>query len=171
MLIEFDPAKNTVNLDKHGIALADAGLVYFAPAKLTLTSPITSEQRLMDVAWVVEAGTVLVLVYVERGKKGGCMKPHKKTDWNRVQADAAADAPLAPDPEGALYDPNNAAATEAFWEAAKVVRRGRPALAVKRPTLNMRVDADILEHLRGLGRGWQTKVNALLREAVAKKRL
>jgi uncharacterized protein (DUF4415 family) len=35
----------------------------------------------------------------------------------------------------------------------------------------MRVDADILEHLRGLGRGWQTRVNALLREAVEKKRL
>jgi uncharacterized DUF497 family protein len=67
MLIEFDPAKNDANIDKHGIALADAGLVYFASAKLTLVSPVASEPRLMDVAWVAEAGTVLVLVYVERG--------------------------------------------------------------------------------------------------------
>jgi uncharacterized DUF497 family protein len=67
MLIEFDIAKNDVNFDKHGIALADSGLVYFAPAKLTLASPVAGEQRLMDIAWVAEAGTVLVLVYVERG--------------------------------------------------------------------------------------------------------
>jgi uncharacterized DUF497 family protein len=67
MLIEFDPAKNDANLDKHGIALADAGLVYFAPDKLTLVSPAESESRLMDIAWVTEADTVLVLVYVERG--------------------------------------------------------------------------------------------------------
>ena len=99
------------------------------------------------------------------------MKPSKKTDWKQVRAEADADIPIASNPEGTLYDPNDEVATQAFWEAAKVVRRGRPALAVKRPTLNMRVDADILEHLRGLGRGWQTKVNALLREAVEKKRL
>jgi uncharacterized protein (DUF4415 family) len=99
------------------------------------------------------------------------MKPSKKTDWKQVRAEAATDAPIASDPEGTLYNPNDAAATQAFWDAAKIVRRGRPPLAVKRPTLNMRVDADILEHLRGLGRGWQTRVNALLREAVEKKQL
>jgi uncharacterized protein (DUF4415 family) len=35
----------------------------------------------------------------------------------------------------------------------------------------MRVDADVLEHLRGLGKGWQTKVNQILREAVERGRL
>lgn len=99
------------------------------------------------------------------------MKPGKKTDWKQVRAEAATDAFIAPDSEGTLYDPNDPAATQAFWDAAQVVRRGRPPVAVKRPTLNIRVDADILEHLRGLGRGWQTRVNALLREAVEKKRL
>ena len=34
--------------------------------------------------------------------------------------------------------------------------------------LSMRVDPDILEHLRASGRGWQTKVHALLRKAVEK---
>lgn len=97
-------------------------------------------------------------------------KTDSKTDWARVKREAAADAPIAHEPETALYDPNDEAATKAFWDAA-VVRRGRPPVAVKRPTLNMRVDADVLEHLRGLGRGWQTKVNALLREAVKKGRL
>ena len=44
--------------------------------------------------------------------------------------------------------------------------RGRPAVAVKRPMLSMRVDPELLAHLRGSGKGWQTKVNALLRQAV-----
>jgi len=44
--------------------------------------------------------------------------------------------------------------------------RGRPKAAIKRPMLSMRVDPDVLAHLRASGKGWQTKVNALLRQAV-----
>ncbi len=44
--------------------------------------------------------------------------------------------------------------------------RGRPNAAIKRPMLSMRVDPDVLAHLRASGKGWQTKVNALLRRAV-----
>jgi len=51
-------------------------------------------------------------------------------------------------------------------DAARRNRPGRPRVEVPRPTLNMRIDADILERLRATGRGWQTRVNALLREAV-----
>lgn len=99
------------------------------------------------------------------------MKTQHKTDWERVQREAAANAPIAYDTETELYDPNDAATTVAFWAEAKVTRRGRPPAAAKRPTLNMRVDADVLEHLRSLGKGWQTKVNQLLREAVGQGKL
>jgi len=44
--------------------------------------------------------------------------------------------------------------------------RGRPPATIKRPMLSMRVDPDVLAHLRASGKGWQTKVNALLRQAV-----
>lgn len=53
----------------------------------------------------------------------------------------------------------------------EAMRRGRPFVPVKRPTLNMRVDADVLAALRASGKGWQTKVNALLREAVQQGRI
>jgi uncharacterized protein (DUF4415 family) len=46
------------------------------------------------------------------------------------------------------------------------VGRGRPPIAVKRPTLNMRVDAEVLEAFKATGPGWQTRINSLLREAV-----
>lgn len=44
--------------------------------------------------------------------------------------------------------------------------RGRPTAAIKRPMLSMRVDPDVLAQLRASGKGWQTRVNALLRQAV-----
>ena len=37
--------------------------------------------------------------------------------------------------------------------------------------LSLRVDADVLAALRATGPGWQTRINALLREAVAQGRL
>ncbi|PUE52345.1 hypothetical protein B9Z49_00460 [Limnohabitans sp. 2KL-51] len=46
-------------------------------------------------------------------------------------------------------------------------RPGQATAAVKRPPLNMRVDADVLEAFKATGQGWQTRVNAALREAVA----
>jgi uncharacterized protein (DUF4415 family) len=45
-------------------------------------------------------------------------------------------------------------------------RMGRPPLEVTRPTLNMRVDPDVLAALKASGKGWQTRLNALLRREV-----
>lgn len=68
------------------------------------------------------------------------MKKHNTTNWEKVKADV--DKPVTHDPETDLYDPNDERAVTEFWKAAKVSRPGRPRIAVKRPTLNMRVDAD-----------------------------
>ena len=40
-------------------------------------------------------------------------------------------------------------------------------MSVKRPTLNKRVDAEVLEAFKATGAGWQTRINAVLRYAVA----
>jgi uncharacterized protein (DUF4415 family) len=48
----------------------------------------------------------------------------------------------------------------------KIVRRGRPPLgAQSKNSVTLRLDADVLEAYRALGRGWQTQVNADLRRA------
>lgn len=93
------------------------------------------------------------------------------TDWSKVRAAAKAGTPVPYDPETDLYDPNDEASVHAFWKGAKKSRPGRPPVAVSRPTLNMRVDADILECLRASGKGWQTRVNSLLREAVERGKI
>ena len=89
------------------------------------------------------------------------------TDWQRVRREAAQEAAVPYDPQTDPYDPNDPAAVAAYWAAATVRRgRGRPAAAVKRPTLNMRIDADVLAAFMATGPGWQTRIHALLREAV-----
>ena len=85
---------------------------------------------------------------------------------------AKKDAYIPYDLESDLYDPNDPndpKAVETFWQTATVKRgRGRPASDVKRPTLNMRVDADVLDAFKATGPGWQTRINAVLLEAIRK---
>lgn len=91
------------------------------------------------------------------------MTTQSKTDWARVQREAAADAPVAHDVEAEAYDPNDEAATQAFWAQASVRRRGAQKSPTKVPT-TIRFDADVLAALKASGRGWQTRVNEAMRE-------
>ena len=84
------------------------------------------------------------------------------TDWERVRREAAQDAHVPHAPDNEPYDPNDAVAVAAYWTTATVKRsRGRPVAAVKRPTLNMRVDAEVLDAFKATGPGWQTRINTL----------
>jgi uncharacterized protein (DUF4415 family) len=56
----------------------------------------------------------------------------------------------------------------AFLAGMKPSRRGRPKLEAPKVEVKIRLDANIVEHLRGSGPGWQTRVNALLGQFVAK---
>ncbi|MFO1116496.1 MAG: BrnA antitoxin family protein [Beijerinckiaceae bacterium] len=42
---------------------------------------------------------------------------------------------------------------------------GRPKSLHPKEALNIRLDADVLEHFRATGPGWQTRINAALRKA------
>ena len=50
-------------------------------------------------------------------------------------------------------------------EGGKLVRRGRPPLPEPKQSTSLRLDADVLAHYRGTGRGWQSRINAALRKA------
>ena len=49
--------------------------------------------------------------------------------------------------------------------------RGRPRVAEPRARINMRIDPHLLNALRSTGKGWQTRVHAVLSEAVAAGKL
>jgi len=61
-------------------------------------------------------------------------------------------------------------AEDAVRQAAKR-RGGRPRLDTPKVSTTIRIDADVMGAFRALGRGWQTRINAVLREAVATGRL
>jgi uncharacterized DUF497 family protein len=67
MPFEFDPDKDTANITKHGLSLAEAWMVYEAPNKITVESKRAGEVRRVDIALVEVVGVVLVLVYIQRG--------------------------------------------------------------------------------------------------------
>ena len=97
------------------------------------------------------------------------MKTQSKTDWARVKAEAAQDAPLAFDPAVDPYDPNDEDAVVAHWEGA-VMKRGGVAIGRvrgpnKRPTkeqVAVRYRPEVLAAFRASGRGWQTRMDAAL---------
>lgn len=48
-------------------------------------------------------------------------------------------------------------------------RRGRPPASGKKGLLYILLDRDILAHFRATGRGWQTRINAILRRAMQRR--
>jgi uncharacterized protein (DUF4415 family) len=45
------------------------------------------------------------------------------------------------------------------------VKRGRPKLPTPKQPVSLRLDPDVLAHFRRSGRGWQSRINAVLRKA------
>lgn len=72
-------------------------------------------------------------------------------DWDRVRAmtDEEVEAAIASDPDeaGMVIDWSSASAT----------------MPANKESMTIRLDRDVLEFFRGLGRGYQTRINAVLR--------
>lgn len=55
--------------------------------------------------------------------------------------------------------------------AAELLRpRGRPPKVNPKAQVTLRLDAQVLKHFKAAGPGWQTRINAALKRAVAKSR-
>jgi uncharacterized protein (DUF4415 family) len=52
-----------------------------------------------------------------------------------------------------------------YYEGGKLIRRGRPKSAAPKEAVSLRLDPDVLAHFRAKGRGWQSRINAVLRKA------
>jgi uncharacterized protein (DUF4415 family) len=74
------------------------------------------------------------------------------TDWEclRHLSDADIHAAVAADPDIIPTD-------EDFWENATII------LPQRKPTITIRIDAEVLAWLKGQGKGYQSRINAILR--------
>ncbi len=68
-------------------------------------------------------------------------------------------------------DPDDAPElTDAFFREAdlfvgdKLIRRGRPKAASKKLALTVRYDSEVIEAFKATGKGWQTRMNAALKD-------
>lgn len=85
--------------------------------------------------------TRVTLVDAVRRKGGG------RTDWEKLRREEAAGLEPGKDPDEGEFD----------WSRAQVTMP-RP----KQP-ISVRLDADVIEFFKSRGRGYQTRINAVLR--------
>ncbi len=77
-----------------------------------------------------------------------------KSDWSRAGAMASADI------EAAIATDADEAGIVVDWSTASL------ALPESKAVLNMRVDRDVLDFFRRQGKGYQSRINAVLRSFV-----
>ena len=93
------------------------------------------------------------------------LKKNSKTDWERVQRDAANDAPITYSPDTDLYDPSDSVQVANFFASAKVVRKpGRPKAETTKIPTAIRLSSDVVEYFKSTGTGWQSRIDAALRD-------
>lgn len=86
------------------------------------------------------------------------LRDGRKIRLNTPEEDAAIRAGIAADPD------THEVTSEEFKQMRPM---GRPRLACPKAPLTMRVDVDVLDAFKATGPGWQTRINAVLRVAVA----
>ncbi|MFI3271518.1 MAG: BrnA antitoxin family protein [Pseudomonadota bacterium] len=79
------------------------------------------------------------------------------TDWERVRTMDDAEITAA-----ALSDPDALPLDDAFFAVAKRMPPSQLVRATK-PQITLRIDADILAWYKSLGKGYQSKMNAVLK--------
>jgi uncharacterized protein (DUF4415 family) len=81
-----------------------------------------------------------------------------RSDWAKAAAltDEEIEAQIAADPDeaGMVID----------WDSATI------EMPQPKSTLNMRIDRDVLDYFRKTGKGYQTRINAILRTYVERMR-
>lgn len=82
------------------------------------------------------------------------LRKKTKTDMHKLQSKQDSDIDYS----------DIAETTEDFWKNAKVV------LPTKKVPLSLRIDEDIIDWFKHKGRGYQTKINAVLRAYVNSKK-
>ena len=75
-----------------------------------------------------------------------------KTDWRRV--DRTSEAELA---AAAASDPDALPTDQAFWKDARLV------MPEPKVPVSLRLDRDVLDWFKAQGRGYQSRINAVLR--------
>lgn len=167
--VERDDAQRCLTIRKHGVNFEDANMIFDGRLVLHAYSNQKGEERWIAVGNL--EGLIISVIYTYRSKKsdsslsvrptigngsitmknlvGATTRPkcEGKTNRERLRREEAAGLePVCDDDEG-----------EFDWSRAQVTMP-RPKQAV-----SLRLDADVLEFFKASGKGYQTRINMVLR--------
>jgi uncharacterized protein (DUF4415 family) len=163
-MFTWDEAKRQENLDKHGIDFFDARVIF---AGCTVSAEDAreayGEQRFLTLGLL--RGEVVSVAHTPRedndhiirsarlrNMKRASTSRKSRTDVKRLKS--MKDSDIVIDKDAPAWTPD--------MFARAIVRKGLEPVA-KKSLLSLRIDADVLEWFRSQGRGYQSRMNALLR--------
>jgi len=83
---------------------------------------------------------------------GKALPNESVTDWERLRHLSDSDIHTA-----VVADPDIIPTDEDFWGKAEIV------LPQRKPTITIRIDSEVLAWLKGQGKGYQSRINAILK--------
>ena len=182
---EWDTIKAETNLRKHGVSFEIAARVFDDPYHIAYQDRIENgEYRWQTLGSV--SGHLIVLVahtvrlnratrlsgssvlVLQREMRGGVMS---KVRFKRSELPPLTDKQqselesLSQKADGEIDFEDIAPLGDTFWSAATRGRFYRPV----KTQASVRIDADVLEWLKAPGKGYQTRLNAILRAAMMRE--
>ena len=101
--------------------------------------------------------------------------PPSGTDWGAI--DALADQDIVQDDEG--FDGNDPESVATHWDGARITHHGKTLGTVRGPgqrgaqkaptkvATTLRLSPEVDAYFRATGKGWQTRIDAALKEWIA----
>jgi uncharacterized protein (DUF4415 family) len=182
MDFEWSEAKRIAVLEARGLDFIDADILFDGRALYTVASPRVAEERWLTVGelngrfiaviWTRRNQTIRIITMREPAMmkrndtvrfsaeqlEGMRRRGESRTDWARVDAmtEDELEASIAADPDDVHEEPD--------WTKAVL------GLPPRKEHINIRIDADVLSWFKQTGRGWQTRMNNVLRAFVESRR-
>jgi len=161
MKITFDPIKRNATLENRVWILPMRSVCLRGPLSnkrmigSIMASAVTLPLDFCEAGWLSSSGhrVVMPAILFRCERPMNVSKSVTKTDW--------IDPDDAPELTDAWFD------TADIKINGKTVKRGRPAGSNKRQVA-IRLDVDIIERFKADGAGWQSRVNAVLKDWISR---
>jgi uncharacterized protein (DUF4415 family) len=103
-------------------------------------------------------------------------KTPRKTEWTHALAFKEGE-PIPYEHGDGPYDPNDAEAARAWLAQADLIRKGKvvrkgkrgPQKAPTKKLVSPRLSAEVIDHFKATGPGWQTRIDSTLLDSIKKR--
>lgn len=180
MHIEFDPAKDLANQDKHGVSLAMAVELDWEAALVWVDERIEYGEARM-IALAPTTGILYYVAFVDRGRARRIISLRRANRrevniMSKVSKRPAVAMPTVEEDKAitaaARSDPDAQPLTPKQLKSMVPLRtlRGRPKSDNKKLLISVRYSPEVVAYFKSTGEGWQSRMDEALREYVEQHR-